>query len=216
MPPIPTAQKNPKDTSQLGKFDDLGKNPFVQSLSKERKTQLSIGFVNDIYAAVLKRGPSQRERLGKVNVLVQGGTREGVYRSLVLSREYRQYESREQPLSEQNQKMALSYFQDYLNSQVKAEKLKILNFYTLKRVLTESSLEVMDSFSSRKEVNSWFAILSEHFEKKATWKQKHRQLKTRQRYFRWAEKMPMDIVKSEVIVKLHLLLNTLQLTKSGQ
>ena len=190
LPQLPQIQRNPKDISQIGRPDDRQINPFYNKLSPKQRTSLAVGLVNEIYSVVLLREPSERERRGKINILQQGGAREGIYRSLVLGDEYRQQELAGGPLSERNQKFALDYFKTYLGVAVTGKQLDQWNFYGVKRLAAERALEIIDAFAERADVNAWFAILSERMEQEVKWRQKHRQLGGRQRYLQWAQKFP--------------------------
>ena len=207
LPPIPRVRRDPKDVSQIGKRDERLDNAFFLGLSDQQRGGLALSFIDEVYEVVLGRKPIYGERDGKLNVLLQGGTREGLYRSLVLGEEYRVREMGRRPLSEENKKFVENYQRDYLRLQMKFEQT---DFWTLKRFVVERSLEVLDSFEKREDVSSRFAVLSEEFEKVLSWEQAHRKLSSRVRYFQWANRVPLDIVKSEVILKIHYLMNSLR------
>ncbi|MCY4643122.1 MAG: hypothetical protein OXB88_00735 [Bacteriovoracales bacterium] len=210
LPQIPTIKRDPKDGSQIGKSNDRLTNSFYLKLNQEQKTQLSIGFVNESYAVILGRPPSPKERAQKVNILLQEGSREGIYRNLTLGEEYRRNESIKKNLSDQNKQFSSHYLKVYLNTRVNWNQSGYPGLHTVKRLLVERSLEIIDAFAKRSDVNSWFAVFSEEIQKRLNWNQNHRKLDSRQRYFLWAQKMPIDILKSEVAIKIHLLMNSLQ------
>ena len=80
----------------------------------------------------------------------------------------------------------------------------------VKKIVVEKTLELMDVFQSRSDVNRWFAVFSEDLEQRLEWQQGHRKLGSRLIYMRWAKRIPLDILKSEIVIKLHHLMNSLQ------
>ena len=210
LPKIPTIDRNPKDFTQIGKKNDRLDNPFYQQLTGKQRIELAIGLVHEVYLAVLERNPKIEEKENKVNILLQEGSREGIYHSLVLGREYRHHESVQNLLSDRNKKFVSHHFEIYLGIKINRQQLEKMDFHTVKRLTVARSLEVIDALQKKTDVHSWFAVFSEMMANTIEWKQKHRKLVTRKHYFHWAKKIPLDILKSEVIIKIHLLMNSLQ------
>ena len=210
LPEIPTVNRDPKDFTQIGKEDDRKNYPFYKQLTRKQRIELAIGVINELYLVILGRYPKMEERKNKVNVLLQKGSREGIYHALVLGQEYRYDESVENLLSDQNKKFLSHHFEMFLGLKIDRTKLKKMDFHTAKRLVIARSLEVIDAFDRRAHVDSWFSVFSETMAKKLEWEQKHRKMTSRKHYFHWAQKIPLDILKSEVIIKIHHLMNSLQ------
>ncbi len=212
MPVIPKIVRNAKDVSSYDKKSN-SKSEFFESLSEEQRKDISIGFVNELYKEVLGREPSLSEFQGKVGVLLQGGSREGVYRSLVLSDKFLTFEQTNNEPSSAVVEFTVKFLAKFLDAGLEEEKVEKLNFYTIKRFVIERCLETLDVFPNEHSILSWFAIMSSDLEKenRVQWKQKHRTLSKREAYYQWGSKIPLDILKSEVIIKLHKVFNELQL-----
>lgn len=213
MPAIPKVVKDAKDISGYGK-EDLGlEHPFYKNLQEQQIKELSVGFVNEIFNVVLGREPTYDEFQGKVSVLLQGGSREGVYRSLVLSDKYLGFEQTRTDASDPVVDFTIDFLARQLDSGIERKKLENFNFYTIKRFLVEKCLETYDAFPNEHSKHSWFALTSEVLQKNEfmKWQQKHRLLNTSDQYYAWAEKIPADVVKSEIVIKLHKIFNELQL-----
>ena len=210
LPKIPIVKLDPKDATQIGQVDDRLVNKFYQGLTRVQKTDLAVGFTNELYHVILGRLPTAKELRGRVNALLQGGSREGVYHSLVLGGEYHRHERQKNQLNNPVQQFVLNYLATYVNLQIAPQQLGPSNFHQIKRMVVEKSLEVIDAFSSRSDISAWFAVFSMALENQGRWQQKHRQLKTDRRYLQWAERVPVDILKSEVMIKLHRTMNSLQ------
>ena len=209
LPPLPRPKADPKDSTGIKIHRDDLREEFYSRLNQEERIKLALGFVNELYEVVLGREPESIERRGKVNILVQGGTREGIYRSLVLGEEYRiRRQGNRYPLSEKNDKFVLDYLKKYLNLSV--SKWEKNNFFVVKELVTEKTLEMIDAFKEKSDVNRWFAVFSEDLEQKLVWSQGHRKLGSRQAYMHWGERIPLDIIKSEIMIKIHRLMNSLQ------
>lgn len=212
MPVIPKVVSNAKDVSGY-KDDSDSDHDFYKKLSESQRKELSVGFVNELYQVVLGREPLYQEFQGKVSVLLQGGSREGVYRSLVLSDKYAGFEQTNTEPSEDVVTFTIQFLGEYLDASLEKEKLENFNFYTIKRFLIERCLETMDAFPSSQSIHSWFAFVSFGLEsnKSVKWSQKHRKLGSKESYYAWGRGIPADILKSEVILKLHKVFNELQL-----
>ena len=210
IPAIPSVNHDPKDSSQINRPDDRLHNPFYLKLTTEQRAGLVADLVDEMYAAVLGRRPRGQELAGKVGALVQGATLEGVYHNLVLGAEYRRREKAQISLSERNQQFVLDYFKTYLGVKLTSEQLRKWSFHAIKRLVVERSLEVIDAFERREDVSAWFAVMAESMQRDLVWKQNHRKLTNSERYFHWAQKVPLDILKNEVAFKIHTFMNSLQ------
>lgn len=209
LPDLPRLKSDPKNPNQIKIGEDKLRKKFYKGLGREDRIQLAVGLVNEMYEVVLGRKPTTVERRGKVNVLVQGGTREGIYHSLILGDEYRVREQQSiRALSKKNNHFSLYYLKKYLGLTV--DKWEQDNFFVLKKIITEKTLDLVDAFEKRHDVNRWFAVFSEDLEQKLSWRQGHRKLGDRNTYMLWSTNIPLDILKSEIVIKIHHLMNALQ------
>lgn len=212
LPEIPTVNRNAKDTSQYNRKTDPMIKSFSDSLSDLQKEQLNSSFINEAYTAVLGREPLHDEYAAKISVLQQGGSREGLYRSIVLGSKYQSFEKGSDLTSNKTADFLTQILPEFTGFNMEKERLTQINFYTVKRVVTERFLEVIDAYDDEDNLRRWFAVLSHKLEESApkTWKQRHRTFKSKNAYYHWSKKIPRDILKSEVYLRLHLLLNKQQ------
>lgn len=213
LPTIPKINQNAKDASRMKVASSEFVHEFYKGISIEQKKELSVGFINELYKVLLDRDPLYEELSGKLSVLTQGGSREGIYRSIVLGDQYRRYESTDTTPSDMAVKKMVSYMEYFLASGMNAEKLGQVNFYSAKRVIIEKTLELLEAFPIEDELFKWFAVFSYEMEKDqfVKWTQKHRMQGSKASYYTWAKSLPLDILKSEVILRLHIVLNQYQM-----
>ncbi|RZF22867.1 hypothetical protein DAY19_03580 [Halobacteriovorax vibrionivorans] len=207
LPEIPTIKKDAKDLSVYNK------KKYNSPFSKEKMSQYNLSYINELIKATRGLEANRNELSKWYSTLEQGGTREGVYRSLVLSPYYQRLENYKEQTSEVAKDFTVSFFGTYLNNDLEKAKLSSLNIYSIKRITTEKSLEVMEALlgQSQENFSRWYAVLSADLAKNyPIWSSKLRSTKESGVHFRWAMKMTPDIVKSELILKLHLLFNHLQ------
>ncbi|MBT3586798.1 MAG: hypothetical protein HN509_17940 [Halobacteriovoraceae bacterium] len=208
MPKIPTVSTDAKDVSSLGQEDDGN----WDKIPKDKRGLYNAYFVKEVFQAVKNRRADDNI-IGKWSqTLAQGGSREGVYRAFVLDNDYAGKENFNYPLSDSSINFAKWYMQKFVNKEVKKAKLKKFNFYSLKRITTEKSLEIVDAFGKDKDnLHNWYAILSSDLATKypKLWKTKTRQVKTSKGHKYWAQNMPAQFLKSELIVKVHMVYNHL-------
>lgn len=207
LPQIPKVKKDAKDLSVYNK------KKYQSPFSKEKMSKYNLSYINELIKATRGLEPNRNELSKWYSTLEQGGTREGVYRSLVLSPYYQRLENYKQQTSETAKNFTVAYFNKYLNNELDKSKLNPLNIYSVKRITTEKSLEVMEALLniSQEEFSKWFAVYSAQLAREyPIWSSKLRSTKESGVHYRWAMKMTPDIVKSEFILKMHLLFNHLQ------
>lgn len=207
LPEIPIIKKDAKDLSVYNK------KKYNSPFSKEKMSQYNLSYINELIKATRGLEANRNELSKWYSTLEQGGTREGVYRSLVLSPYYQRLENYKTETSEVAKDFTVNYFNTYLNNNLAKEKLTPLNIYSVKRITTEKSLEVMEALLNQSQENfsRWYAVFSSDVAKNSPiWNSKLRSTKESGVHYRWAMKMTPDIVKSEFILKLHLLFNHLQ------
>ncbi len=207
LPEIPLVKKDAKDLSVYNKKEY--KSPFT----KEQMSKYNLSFINELIKATRELDANRDELTKWYSTLEQGGTREGVYRSLVLSPYYQRLENYNQSLSKPAVDFTIKFFDKYLNKELTQEKLQGLNIYTIKRIAVEDALDVMDVLlgKSREDFGKWYAVLSAQLAKDfPIFESKLRSTKESGVHYRWAMKMTPEIVKSEFILKLHTAFNYIQ------
>lgn len=209
LPEIPKVGKNAKDISNYGKGP---KNKVAYEKDQERR--FNYNFVKELYKATRKVEASDNEISRWMNVLEQNGSREGVYRALVLDGTYLGLENYEFPMEETTVDFTMTYIEKYLNKTISETNLKKANFYTVKRDITEKTLEVVDEFLKMEgdEVYDWYALFSAEMAKKfpAAMDNETRKETSPQKHKLWAKSVPDQYLKSEVIIKLHKVFNSIQ------
>lgn len=210
LPKIPKVNKSSLDASVFkDKKDDKEKN-----IPKEKKGQLDFYYVDELYTSTRNVKGNKDELARWFNILAQGGTREGVYRALVLDNTYRGLENFDNPVNDSVIDFASYFYPRFLNKKIKKQALEKINFYTLKRITTENSLGVVDEYIKGDKVNlyKWYAVLSGELAKKYpdVWKNKLRKNEQMTHHKQWAATVPDQHIKSEVIIKIHKVFNHLK------
>jgi hypothetical protein len=217
MPEIPRLVKSNTDASVFNVDSELRKQgeEFASS-SEDFKRAYDIGFLKEVFMAT-RRAPAREEDLARwLNVLEGGGSREGVYRGLVLDEVYATLERYEEPLSEKLVSWTLEFSKKFLALAYKEEALKQANLFFLKRTIGEKLLEVMDAFEARPDdLRRWYAIYSADLARDfpQVIKGDLRSIDIPENHYKWAQKAPWQHIKSEAIIKLHLVMNYLQDTQ---
>ena len=110
---------------------------------------------------------SSKERKGTgsevsswINVIDQGGSREGVYRAMVLDRDYQGMENYDKLVSTAGAEFAHRFSKRFAAVEINEETLKKINFYSVKRLVTEKALEIVDAFKNEEDLHQWYAVLS--------------------------------------------------------
>lgn len=214
LPEIPQIERSATST----KVYENKKLPIHQqgakylALNDREKLRYRIAFVEELYQ-VTRNAPAKESDLQKfVNVLEQGGSREGVYRAITLDQVYATLERYEEVPSKQLQDFALEYGRTYLNREFDQKALAQLNLWTIKRIIIDKTLEVMDALAMQaQDLNTWYAILSAQMarEHQGLWQNKVRSHQSELFHLDWAKKAPYEHIKSETIIKLHAVMNTL-------
>lgn len=214
MPPIPRIKKDATDVDfykKSGKIYTQGLS--FKKLSVDMKRNYYVSFVEELYLVVRGATATTDEVVRGVNILEQGGTREGVYRSLVFSQEYRALEAYEEVPNEKLMSFTFNFAEKYFSIRYNKNELKRLNLWGLKRVLVEKSLEIVDAFPTDGEnLYRWYAIMSSELAKVngGRFKGKIRLQTNEKAHYRWAQKVPLQQIKSEIIIKIHKVMNSLK------
>lgn len=214
MPEIPKLERKNTDASVYGMDSDLRKQgKDFEALSKEKRRAYEIAFIKELFQAT-RRAPAKEEDLARwINVLEGGGSREGVYRGLVLDDVYASLESYDEPLSEKIVPWTIGFAKKYFALSYKDEVLRKANLFFLKRIISEKMLEIMDALESRPDdFRSWYALMSADLagDFAPLFKEGIRLNTTPEVHYKWAQKAHLQHMKSEAIIKLHLVMNFLQ------
>lgn len=208
LPNIPSTKSNGKD------FDAISIQKNDVKFKEEDERQYNYSFVKELYFTIHKKEATKEYLMQRMNVLSQNGSREGVYRSLVLDSSYLALENFDYNLSESGAIFTLNFLDLYLAKTFTKEKLLKSNFYTIKRNVTEISLEVIDKLIKLhgEEVYDWYAVFSSDLAKRFPniWSNKMRKNISATSHKVWAKNVPDQYIKSEVIIKIHKVLNHLQ------
>jgi hypothetical protein len=213
MPKLPVVET---DSTSVGVYNKDGKihsqGLAFNKLSDEAKRAYRVAFLRELYPAVRGAEINTNEIVQGINILEQGGTREGVYRSLVLSTEYMRLETYEEKPNEALVAFTILYGVKYLGLQFDTKQIGKLNLWGIKRIIVGKTLDILDAFPSNgKDLYKWYAILSEELSKKYSglWRNKTRLNQSMEYHHSWAQKVPFQQIKSEVIVKIHKVMNSL-------
>ena len=208
LPAIPKVEKDAKKAT-VERKENQGKK-----LDPEKEKALNYSFVMELFDVTRKSKPSKDDVSNWMNVLGQGATREGVYRALVLDQTYYGLENFRKPVSDKLAEFAARYMPTYLGQGSEMAKLKEANFFTLKRILTERSLEIFDELMSKnvEDGYNWYAVFSADLANSIpkAWENEIRKSNNKKAHKQWAMKVPEQQVKSEIIIKLHKTFNYLQ------
>jgi hypothetical protein len=206
MPVIPKVDDNAKSTAVY----DKKKDKVVLDPEIEKKYYYS--YIVEVYEATRQTKPSDAEVGSMMNVLTQGGTREGVYRSFVLDSVYGGMENWEKPVKSVTADFAVHFYDKYFGKKIQKKSFEGMSIYTLKRLVTEKALETADAFGDDRDgLERWYAVMSAEFATKfpLIWTNAMRKKTSSLEHRAWASHVPLQHIKSEMIIKIHSALNTM-------
>lgn len=207
LPAIPTVTANAKSTESYDREKE--ENKFKQ----EDLDRYNAAFLEEAFTLVRGAQINGDELAKWMNVMSQGANREGVYRALVLDDTYRGLENYDKETKEEMAIFVINYFGKYLDRKTTKDTLMQTNFYMLKRVVVEKTLEIVDALymKDKEDFYKWYAIFSADMAKdyKVRFTSKVRQNTSAKKHYEWAKQVPSQFVKSEIILKLHLLMNSI-------
>ena len=208
LPEIPTVEHSSTSTKSLPQ--ESGKKEF----SKKENNEYNRMYIEELYKVTRQTKPNLSDISKWMNVMSQGGTREGVYRALVLDGSYAGLEGIASPLNKRAAKFASAYMKRFLGKEISETAISKVNMYTVKRIMTEDSLEVIDQFlyeGKIEELYTWYSIMSSEFasEFPTAFKIKTRASQDVEAHLRWSHLVSWQVLKGEVIYKLHYLMNML-------
>ncbi len=212
LPEIPTVVKKNTDVSSYTKIQ---KEPTeFDQLPKERKRQFDYKFLQELFQVTRKTAPKDEDLSNWLNTLDQGGSREGIYQALVLDEVYSALENMDEKPSKKLLDFTLNFSRKFLNQTFTEDSISQLNSYSLKRIVSEKLLDLMEYFETKNldALYRWYAILSSdlatNFSHVMVGQVRHES--SPEFHYEWAKSMPIQHIKSEVIIKIHSTMNGLQ------
>jgi hypothetical protein len=208
LPAIPQINKNAKSTDVYQNQD------LHQAPASEQERQSNYRFLEEVYQAVRGGNPAPQEVQKWRNVLDQGGSREGIYHSLVLDDNYAGLENFTKPINDKMIDFTENFLSRFLSQKIDRKFLTQANFYNLKRQVVEKTLEMADTLSlskDKKPMADWYGVMSGELAEKyaSVFQNDMRKNTSKKRHRDWALKVPFQQVKSEIIIKLHTIYNSL-------
>lgn len=213
MPEIPTQAKKSTD---VGSYTRQIKSPTeFDKLPPERKRQFDYKFIEELFHVTRKTEAKDEDLANWLNTLDQGGSREGIYQALVLDEVYNGLESMEDRPADKLLDFSLNFSQKYLNQTFEKESINQLNLYSLKRILTEKSLDLLEHYEVKDldQLYRWYANFSADMARnhELMMESPIRKNTSASYHYEWAKSMPVQHIKSEIIIKLHSVMNGLQM-----
>lgn len=192
--------------------DVYNKKPDKIILKPEDEEKYHFGFLEELYEVTRQAKPAQDDLRKMMNTLNQGATREGVYHALVLDAAYAQLETIEKPVKVPASDFAIYFYNTYVAKKISADSLKGMNMYSLKRLIAEKALDVIDAYGdNREDIEKWYACLSSDLATRFPqhWNNNLRKNTSKAVHKNWASKAPLQHIKSEVVIKIHTAFNSL-------
>ncbi len=213
MPKIP---QNYKKTTDVGSYTKKIKEPTeYEKLPTDRKRQFDYKFVEELFQVTRKTEAKDEDLSNWLNTLDQGGSREGIYQALTLDEVYNGLESIDEKPTQKLLDFCLLFSQKFMNQTFKTESLLNFNLYSLKRIFTEKGLDLLEFYevNDLDSIYRWYALFSAELAKNygPLLKSKLRLETSPEYHYQWAKSMPVQHIKSEFIIKMHAVMNGLQL-----
>lgn len=206
LPALPKLLEDARSTAVFDKKQDK------IILKPEQEEKFYYAFVMEIYDATRSAKPNDDEIGKMVNVLSQGGSREGVYHSLVLDSTYGGMENYDKPVKSNAADFAVYFYERYIGKKIVKDSLKGMNAYSLKRLMADKALDIIDAYGdNREDLEKWYAVMSSDLASKfpSLWSSKLRKDTSSLRHKSWAGKVPLQHIKSETLIKIHTAMNSM-------
>lgn len=206
MPKIPLIKEDARSV------DVYNKKPDKAILKPEEEEKYHYSFLEELYEVTRQTKPNPDDFKKMMNTLSQGATREGVYHALVLDAVYAQLETIDKPVKLPASEFAIYFYGAYIAKKISADSLKNMNMYSLKRLIAEKAIEMIDAFGdNRDDMEKWYAILSSDLATRFPqhWSNNMRKNTSKALHKNWASKAPLQHIKSEAVIKLHTVFNSL-------
>lgn len=213
---VPVVPANLKKSTDIESYTKITKEPTeFDKLPADRKRQFDYKFIQELYLVTRKMDAKDEDLSAWLNTLDQGGSREGIYQALVLDEVYSGLENVQEKPSKELMDFTLKFSQKFLNQTFKTETLERLNLYSLKRIISEKTLDLFEYYEAKdlEALNQWYAIFSSDLAKDYSplLKSQVRSDEDMNYHYEWAKSSPVQHIKSEVVIKLHTVMNGLQL-----
>lgn len=213
---LPEIPQNFKKSTDVGSYTKKTKEPTeFDKLPAERKRQFNYTFLEELFRVTRKTEAKDEDLVNWLNTLEQGGSREGIYQALVLDDVYNSLESIEEKPTKRLVDFCLSFSQKFLAQTFNPESITQLNLYSLKRIFTEKGMDLLEYYEIKDldALYRWYALVSAELAKnyEPLLKSDIRQNPSEKFHYEWARNMPIQHIKSEFIIKLHTVMNGLQL-----
>lgn len=213
---LPDIPQNVKKSTDVTSYTKKTKEPTeFDKLPPERKRQFNYNFLEELFQVTRKTEPKDEDLANWLNTLEQGGSREGIYQALVLDEVYNGLESMEEKPSKRLTDFCLHFSEKYLNQTFNPQSITQLNLYSLKRIFTEKGLDLLEYYEVRDldSLYRWYAVFSEDIARNygMVMKSDIRKNESAKFHYEWAKSMPIQHIKSEYIIKMHAVMNSLQL-----
>lgn len=206
---LPLLPKLIYDTKSVAVFAKKKDNVI---LAPDLEAKFYYTFIKEIYEVTKQIKPNDNEVSIKMNILSQGGTREGIYHSLVLDSTYGEMENHDRPLKSNAADFAVYFYDRYIGKKILKENLKAMNIYTVKRLMADKALDIIDAYGdNREDLEKWYAVLSSDLASKfpLAWTSKLRKETSSLIHKSWASRVPIEHIKSESLIKIHTAMNTM-------
>lgn len=214
LPEIPQPRNNPLDTSvyeqQLATLYPA--NQAEANWSAEKKKKTNIGYIMELFQVVQLRSPQRTEVERWYNIMDQGSSREGLYRALVLGDRYRHLEMLGDQVTTEAIEFTDKYLKTYLQQKTEMDLLRKLDAYRLKKIVVDTTLKTIELLERKPDsLFRWYAVFSSDIAEKFPdiWKYEIRANQSDEFHYRWANATPLQHIKSEIILKLHIIYNHL-------
>lgn len=206
LPPLPKVADDARSTAVYDKKEDKVKLP------REQEEKYYSAFVREMYEAARLQKPNEDEIAKMSNVLAQGGSREGVYHMMVLDSAYGGMENYEKFIKSNGADFMVYFYQRYLGRKIAKESLKGMNIYSAKRIMADKALDTIDAFGDKRDdLEKWYAVMSADLASKfpQVWTSNLRKDTNSLKHKNWASQVPLQHIKSEVLIKLHMAMNSM-------
>ena len=211
LPTIPEIEFDVK-SQDVYKEKEKDLDAKLEAIPKDERDRYDLSFIKEIYDVTRGTPATETDMEKWMNVFAQGASREGIYRSLVLDSLYNSMENISHPVNESVINYTTYYMSSFLHKKVDKTAIEPINFYLLKRMVTENTLDMIDALKSRPEdLFAWYAVFSGEMAKfySPAFANDLRKDDFRHRHFEWAQNAPFQYIKSETIIKLHRIFNFL-------
>ena len=213
MPEIPKIEGNATDASvytKKGKIFEQGKK--FNQLPVEQKRMFWATYIKEIFVVTRQAEAKNDDIATYVSVIEQGGSREGVNLRIVNDEVYRTLEGYPEPAKKELINFVVAYGEKYLAKIYSEEGMAKVNLYTIKKIVVETTLELLDLLAKNPDdLYRWYAIFSEEMatNHSSILTGKVRKIPNAEYHYNWVQKVPFQHIKSEVIIKLHKIMNAI-------